>query len=184
MSSKGLAVLAVERNQREPTRSAIGRASPDEEPSSATFFDTLTTVIPTGAIAGYTFLMTQIVAQVDDPNTDQLLFWRWLAFGFLVVGAGALLLVNYYTRPGQHTSRFPALELTATILAASIWGLSIPESPLIPLLTGDAKTLVPIFILVIGASLVSPAVVLLKKKAEPATEQHPSADETTNRHQP
>jgi len=169
MSSKGLAVLAAERTTASPTKKDLGRGRADSMGDDiANIGDALVTLIPTGAITGYTLLLSGIVSLVDSPTAtipkpDQLSIYRWLAFAALIILSTTLFLFSYYSTLRQSGRRFPILETMGTTLAAAVWGLTVPESPLQPYLDGKNRTLIPLFILVIGGTMITSAASLLTK---------------------
>lgn len=155
MSIGSLSTIGVARDQRKPTQKDAGKdlaEAPDEE---AKLRDMLVSAIPTELIAPYTFLVTAIVGLID-PEThahfpDQFQALRWILFGLLCVGTVYFVQHSYDKKKKSEKSRgFPTLEVATGLVAAVVWGLSLPESPLVPQLNGDSRTLVPLIILVVG----------------------------------
>jgi hypothetical protein len=157
MSLGTLATLGFERDNDRVSRKAIGKhkeAAPDDE---AKLRDLVVAALPTELVTGYTFLVTTIVGLVDPEegeHPDQFEALRWGLFAVLVVAT--FLLTADGVRRKRETARlrpFPALEVATASLAAVVWGLSLPDSPLQVKLNGDNRVVVPLVILVVGGTL-------------------------------
>jgi hypothetical protein len=123
-----------------------------------------------------------------NPHPDQLLVWRWIAFGLLLVGTVGLVWAGAWRKTRAHQEekrqdqgydaweietkpRFPALELTGAAVAAAGWALAIPGSPLSPYLDGTG-TQVAVPLLIAFAAIVATGIIatlLQKPIPEPQT---------------
>jgi hypothetical protein len=117
----------------------------------------LLAALPTEVIAPYTFLVTMLIGLIDvekGEHLDQFEAARWGLWALAVLATGFFVwdTVRRKRRQGAWMP-FPALEVTSAVLAAGVWGVTVPESPLVIRLNGDNRLVVPLFILVIGGGI-------------------------------
>ena len=151
MSLAALTTLAAARDSGRPTKQDVGKAAaPDKAGEQASLTDILVTQVPTELVAPYTAVTAAIVGTVAKaakatPNPDQLAGWRWLVFAILIV-ATAVLVWEGKRRKAPQDDRFPLLEVTGAVTAATGWAFALPGSPLIPYLHGAAQILTPLVV--------------------------------------
>ncbi len=151
MSISSMTGLALARNLREPTKADVGVVvvESDDADKAPTLTDILAKTVPVGLVTAYTAfiaVVTEVVAAptAEDPNPDQYLWVRWLAFVILVATAGFLSYGMYLAKSKKLKSgvkRTPVLEISAVVIAAVAWGLGIPESPLLAGIDGKEQGL-------------------------------------------
>jgi hypothetical protein len=147
MSVGALTTLAAARDRRPPRKQDVGKATGDKAEDPASLTDILVTQVPTELVAPYTVVTAAIVGAVVKPtkaipNPDQLANWRWLAFAILIVAT--VVLIWEGKRRKSPDPRFPWLEVTGGVAAATGWAFALPGSPLIPYVHGISKTLLPL----------------------------------------
>jgi hypothetical protein len=163
--------LAVARNLRVPSRSDAGvvtreSVKADEAP---TLPEILAKTVPVGLVSAYTAfiaVVTELVAEPtsEQPDPDQHLLYRWIAFVALVAFAAGLTYFAYDKKAGDG-ARFPLVEIASVTIAATAWGLAVPESPL---LAAVDKTQGAILVALIGFIGVGTNLVLSAKMKGPA----------------
>lgn len=130
-----MAAYGAARNLRAPTKNDAGLAT--EEAQDATQPPSLTSLlaksVPVGLVSAYTAFVAIVSEAVAKPtrrapNPNQFLAPRWIAFGILVVTAAALTWNAYHQRTGKN-ARPPYPEVAAVTVAATAWGLALPDSP-------------------------------------------------------
>jgi hypothetical protein len=165
MSINALADIAVMRDETEPRRVVKrGRrgARRAAEPAAAavdatqlpqqSYTDALIAAIPTEVLGVYTFVLTGIIGNTDLVGHDQLLA-RWLLYvaGFVVIAA--TLIRTYATRRHTRKRRFPVAELVAAFIGFAAWGLVMPGSPLMAVLSQRHAQMWTAIIIGAGATL-------------------------------
>jgi hypothetical protein len=157
MSLGTLATLGTERDVRRVKRKTIGKAkaaAPDED---AKLRDLLVAALPTELVTGYTFLVTAIVGLIDpkkNDHPDDFEILRWTIFALLVTATFFFVADGIRRKRAKPSwTPFPMLEASTAALAALVWGLSVPDSPLQIELNGDNRLLVPMIILVLGGTM-------------------------------
>jgi hypothetical protein len=173
MSLASLTTLAAKRDEKpaqaDITRGDLGRGTDDDKDEEAKFRDVLLSLVPTAIVAPYTFIITAIAGLVDDPTTavpepDDYALGRWVTLGVAVGLATYAILKGYYDKRPEGSKRsFPLAEFTGGLVATVVWGLTIPESPLIVMLEGKAKLAVPGILLAAGAAVIGVLYPNLKK---------------------
>lgn len=175
MSVSALTTVATVRDERAPSKTDLGKTTPEDSQAEAraSLTDLLVTAIPTELVAPYTALTGVIIGLVDKPtaavpNPDQYEGWRWLLLVLLLVGTAGAIYRGARTKQGRSRSkrRFPTAEMAAGFVAAAGWAFALPESPLIPYLDGDHKVIAP---LVAGFAAVVVLLILGSKLKEKAT---------------
>lgn len=160
MSILSLAQVAADRDVtgRDETMSSTKRKVPDSgeaEPNQSTS-DALLSAIPTETLAVYTGVVGIFAASDDAGVTSGYLPFRWWAFGtFLALTGAAVVLAHRVRRSAKNKTRFPVLEVFIAVLAAAVWGLAMPGSPLAIELTGTARTITISTITLLGTALVT-----------------------------
>ena len=167
MSLGRLSTVATARNVRAPTRRDLGSDLSDE---TARKRDVLIAAIPTEVIGFYTLSLAIIVGLVNEPTAavpkpDQLVAWRWAAFGLMIGLIPAVFISAYSQKRKGRGRRFPVLELVAALVAGVAWGLSTPESPLFPHLNDDGQVIASALIGSAGAILVLSLAPRLRQQA-------------------
>jgi hypothetical protein len=164
MSVGSLTTIAAARDDLRQTapsgsrvsKGAIGRvpAHHVEAGQSAGVADVLAKQLPTELVAPYTALTAVIVGAIasptpNRPHPDQLIAWRWTAFGVLI--ASVILLVWFGKQQKTGRWSFPLAAVTSGVVAAVVWACMMPASPISPYLHSEhAQVLVPLFIAVAG----------------------------------
>jgi uncharacterized membrane-anchored protein len=139
MSVRSLTTLAVERD----TESSDGK----------TYADALIGAIPTEVLALYTFVVTAIVGTIT-VDDDKQLSLRWTVFAAGVAGTVVYLVVSYVrARRAARKRPFPGQEITAAAVAFAAWGLVMPGSPLMSMLSADNSRIWAAIITAAGVSL-------------------------------
>lgn len=143
MSTAGLVRAALARDESDLTRSDVGRGSPGSlggnDSDGATVPDLLVTMLPTGIVTGYTAFTSTLLVAIEASNAgSEYLLARWSVFGLMV---SLVLVVTYQSYRAERaklgitaTNRDrngPWAELVGTAAAATVWGTTIPGSPLI-----------------------------------------------------
>ena len=125
MSVRSLATLAVERDQKSA--------------ASKTYTETLVHAIPSEVLALYTFVVTAVTGTITTADDDKLLSLRWVVFGAVAAATIVYLVASYRdTRARAARKRhFPGEEITAAVVAFGAWGLVMPGSPLMAMLSSD-----------------------------------------------
>jgi hypothetical protein len=149
MSINALADIAVQRDETAPRRvtsrtrhrrGARREAEPAVTPAleqlpQQGYADALISAIPTEILGLYTFVLTGIVGATDLAKHEQLLA-RWLLYVAGFVAIGATLVATYQRRkPSARARRFPLAELVAAMVGFAAWGLVMPGSPLMAVLS-------------------------------------------------
>ena len=150
MSIAALTTLAAARVERAPMKLDVGKQTPKAQDDLATITDILITQVPTEVVAPYTAVTAAIVGAVGkvtaaNPHPDQLVIWRWLAFGILI----ALTVGLVWEGKGRKSNNwgFPYLAVAGAVVAAVGWSFALPGSPLIPYIHGhNSDILTPIFV--------------------------------------
>jgi hypothetical protein len=157
MSLNSLTNLAVERDVGEPKKRPTPKRR-DETPPVAeekhTYADALVSAIPTEVLALYTFLVTEIVGTIT-VGEDKRLTMRWIVYAAGILAIIVYLVVGYMRR--RHATRkraFPGAEISAATAAFSAWGLIMPGSPLVSMLSSDNARIWTGIITVTGVFLV------------------------------
>jgi hypothetical protein len=123
MSLRSLTDLAVERDEKGG--------------GDKTYTDALIHAIPSEVLALYTFLVTEIVGTIA-AGDDKRLTLRWIVFAAGVAGTVLYLIVNYLrARDDARKRAFPGAEVFAAAVAFGAWGLVMPGSPLMSMLSSD-----------------------------------------------
>jgi len=133
MSSKGAATLAIIRDAGSGavTQAELGKAS-EGSTASSSWLDVLTTVVPTGVIAGYSAILAALLGAIpkpspEDPAPNQFLGWRLALWG-VFIGISLLLAWNSYRTQAkqQEKKRAIPMELVVSAAAFAFWGLASP----------------------------------------------------------
>lgn len=178
-----LTSLGVARNLRAPNKSDSGEALDEDETKTekASLPQILVKQVPTGLVAAYTALTATIVQLIDEPTSavpqpDLLLSFRWAAFVILVIFSMGLTFASYRAKVGPG-ARWPIAEVLGVSIAAAVWGLLIPESPMLAMNPGDrgVALIAVIGFVGIGLNLLTAQRLLTKapakaSKVAPATE--------------
>ena len=164
MSISTLTTLGAARDKRVPKKSDTGKA-PEGTDAKARITDALVSSIPTEVVAAYTAAVTLVIGFIDVKKAkhfpDQFKSLRWWMFIALIVITAVSI---YFSFRAKSQERQPIPEMTAGVLAATIWGLTLPDSPLSISLNGDNKSIVPtLIILGAGFLLVAVSNVLVKQ---------------------
>jgi uncharacterized membrane protein len=172
MSVSALTTLAAVRDVRAPTKRDVGKeAQPQQDPAKeaqASLTDLLVTLVPTELVAPYTALTAAIVGSVAEatakvPKPEQYEGWRWFVFVVLLVGTAGVVWNG--KRVKSTAKRFPLLEISAAVVAATGWALALPSSPLIPELHGNSRIFVPLVIAFVAIVILAVLGQNLTKKA-------------------
>ncbi len=149
MSISSLTSLGAARDQRVPTKHDVGKGVAAEPTQKASLIDVLVSQVPTELVAPYTAVMAAIIGAISkpsksNPHPDQLVGWRWAAFGILVVGTIGLVWEGKQRKsPGPR----PVLEILGALGAAVGWAFALPDSPLSPYLHSKAAhTITPLLV--------------------------------------
>lgn len=162
MSISTLTTLGAARDEGAPKKSDAGKA-PEGSDAPARITDALVSAIPTEVVSAYTAAVVLVVGYVDGGgHPDQFEALRWSMFVALIVVTAASI---YFSFRAKSQKRQPVPELAAGVLAAAIWGLSLPASPLSISLNGDNKGLVPGLIILGGGSLLIAVSSVLAKES-------------------
>jgi hypothetical protein len=178
---RDLGLIANARDSGSVTPHTLGEAPPPPKGTPdelTTMRDMVQKVIPAELVVPYTFLVTFVVGfATNGHHPDQLQGLRWGLFALLIVGTIYSTLHSTLIERDKHTAkhRWPALELAATTFAASLWGLSLPESPLLPSLHGDNRAIVPAAILIVGGVFLSYISSALRQPRSNVTKPLPTA---------
>ena len=173
MSIRTLTTVGVARNRRQPTKSDSGEVLEDQQANTeaASLPQLLVKQVPTGMVAAYTAFTAAVVELIDEPTADVpdpdlLIGFRWGGFALLVIGSMAMLYVTYRTAAGPK-ARQPVAEVLGVGIAATGWGLVIPESPLLAQSTGDSGVAL---VLLISFAAVVGNLVVAKRLQTPQNE--------------
>lgn len=172
MSISTLTTLGAARDDRTPKKSDAGKA-PEGSTDQARITDALVSSIPTEVVSAYTAAVAVVVGYIDpEENTHPDMFktLRWWMFVALIAITAASIYFSFRAKSQQ---RQPVAEVAAGVLAAAIWGLSLPESPLSVSLNGDNKGIVPTLIIFGGGTLLVALSSVLVKKSKKATDGSP-----------
>lgn len=148
MSVASLTTLGAVRDVRKPTRGDVGKAKPISGDASqdAKLKDLLITQFPTEVIAPYTLITALIIGAIAAPtaenlNPDQYEGYRWLVFIVMLITVFGLVWI-VKSRKESGGTRFPLLEITGAVVAATGWAFILPESPLIPYIDSEAGRII------------------------------------------
>ena len=168
MSILSLAELAVARDRTDAgakvlARPAGGARTPAEpaQPLPApeqTTADSLTSAIPTETLAVYTGVVGIFTAAANPGVVDGYLPFRWWAFGAFVALTLFAVWAAYHGKRRDGSGRkssFPALEAATATIAAAVWGLVMPGSPLLLELSGTVRTITVSTLTLTGSALVA-----------------------------
>jgi hypothetical protein len=168
MSISTLTTLGAARDEGDPKKSDTGKA-PEGSDAKARITDALVSSIPTEVVAAYTAAVTLVVGFIDPAKgkhfPDQFKVLRWWMFAALILVTAVSI---YFSFRAKSQKRQPLAEVVAGVLAAAIWGLSLPESPLAPTLHGDNKAIAPALIIFGGGTLLVAVSSMLAKKSTKA----------------
>jgi hypothetical protein len=170
----GMKTRATKRAVAQPPPPAPGAPAPAAQPSppervaapEQTTAETLTSAIPTETLAVYTGIVGIFVASGDPGVVNGYLPFRWSAFGSFVLVTVLGVWMAYLGKRQQKKGRksgFPALEAVTAALAAAVWGLVMPGSPLIVELSGEVRTITITTITLAGSAMVTALSSLLTK---------------------
>jgi hypothetical protein len=121
VSINSLANIAVTRDKTELPAQSFGNA--------------LVSAIPTEVLSIYTFVLTGIVGTTDLVGHEELLA-RWLLYVAGFIAIAVTLVVTYGRRRNRAKARrFPVAELLAAMIGFAAWGLVMPGSPLMAVLS-------------------------------------------------
>lgn len=157
MGISAVGSTAKARDTASPTAADIGQPAAQGGDQAASTLNLLISMVPTQLVGPYTFLVAIIVGiATNGAHPDQMQTLRWIVYAALCLGTvwAAIHSAKADRQTDQAKQRFPTLEVITATAAAVVWGLSIPESPLVPALHGDNRTLVPTFILIVGGVLI------------------------------
>src|SRR5262249_15638001 len=115
----------------------------------ASLIQLLVAQIPSEALIAY----TTILAALTPNQSDKV--WRWVFYGVAIVACAAIVTGPYF---GQHKSNLPRsiwkhlplAPIAATVIAMSIYGLTVPDSPLSAVVTTDTFRTLSVVLAVIG----------------------------------
>jgi hypothetical protein len=172
--------VATVRDAQPVKRAHVGRSAGQAADEASKMTDMLVAAIPTELVAPYTFLLAAIVGLIDPVkhlHDDQFKALRWVLFGLLLAGTWAWVARGVSAKRtanhgADHSNANPTLEIVSAVLAAAVWALAMPGSPLIPSLHGDNRSLVPVLVLIIGGSVYAFATAGLRQ---------PRADRSTSK---
>jgi hypothetical protein len=170
MSIAGLGAVAAVRDERDVTRGDTGKAVGDDANDVAKTRDLVATLVPTGAIAGYSALLAVVIEYIEGEtkkgnapgNFGPL---RWTLFGAFLLATAWLVAMAHRKRRSGSGRRFPKDEVIVALLAATAWGLSGPGTPLALVFSGLNAVLIPSAVLIGVFLLLTPLVPKLKKRA-------------------
>jgi hypothetical protein len=169
-----MASLAVARNATSKTqtlkRREVRRVNKGKN-DDAKWRDIVLALVPTEIVAPYTAVITLVAGAVDDPTKrvpqpNDYAPLRWVVFVLFLALAIWAILRSYYDADmpaGSPPKEFPLAVFLGGMGATIVWELTIPESPLITMLSGKAKLGVPAGILIVAAAVISIAFPTLKK---------------------
>lgn len=164
MSISTLTTLGAARDAGVPKKSDTGKA-PEGSDAKARISDALVSSIPTEVVSAYTAAVALVIGLIDPAKKkhypEQFERLRWWMFGALVFITAVSV---YFSFRAKSQARQPIPEVAAGVLAAAIWGLSLPDSPLSISLNGDNKAIVPAMIILgAGTLLIAVSSVLVKE---------------------
>ena len=111
---------------------------PDPLAATHTYADALVSAIPTEVLALYTFVVTEVVGTITSPTDDKHLRLRWITFaaGFaaIVLYLGASYSANAIN---ARRRKAPVTEILSAGIAFGAWGLVMPGSPLMAMLSAS-----------------------------------------------
>lgn len=155
MSASGVARLAVARDEGGGgtlTAAELGKGGT----STASYLDVVTTLIPTGVVAGYTTLLTILLGLVPEPTAaspspDEQVPLRVVLSVVFAALAFAYVVVDYRAQDGTRTAPLP--EAGASTFAFIVWALAMPGTWLVEVIPSDAavQAFTPAAVAVVGA---------------------------------
>ncbi|HVN10703.1 MAG TPA: hypothetical protein VMT69_01325 [Kineosporiaceae bacterium] len=173
MSITSLTGVALARNQPGTTTKADSGEVPKDAPGAdeqASLLALLVKQVPTGMVAAYT-AVTAALAELAkptaaDPRPDHLLAYRWAILAILVVGSVTLSYVSYRGKADPDDRRYPVAEMIGVGVAASGWGLALPDSPLLAAMEGP-QGVATVFLVGFVATVIN--VIVAQRLQSPAT---------------
>jgi hypothetical protein len=154
MSIGTLATVGVARDTKAVRRRDAGKAKATAPDEAAKTRDMVLAAIPVEVVGPYTFLVTVLIGLIDvekGEHLDQFETARWALYALAVVGTCFFVWDTVRRKRARGGWKpVPALEVASAGVAAAVWGLTVPESPLAIRLNGDNRTIVPLFILIVG----------------------------------
>lgn len=170
MSISSLTGVALARNSANPTTKAESGENPTDtgHTQDASLATLLVKQVPTGLVAAYTALTAALVELTkptdSDPNPDQLLGYRWVAFGIMVVTSFVLTYLSYRSK-AEAGARQPVAELIGVTVAAAGWGLVTPESPALAQAEGSSGVALVLVIAFVATAINLAVAARLKQPA-------------------
>ena len=160
MSVRSLAALAVARDKAQPGAAVGGGGAeaavvgaPSGQPPAAggvpqQFADVVTSAIPSEPLAAYTALLGVAAGTVSKSDPRGYLAFRWWVYGIFLAVTAAAVLVAFFRASKSSTGtvatnrrRLPFAELTAALVAAATWGLTMPGSAFNTQVSGTPQVL-------------------------------------------
>lgn len=135
-----MGVLAATRDVSAPTRRQVGKGKKSgDQGQVAKARDIVVSAVPTEVVGPYIALTAIIIGALRqptrrNPDPEQLLGLRWGVLIGMVVLAGAAVWAAYSLkrdREADHPRTVPVWEIILAVLAAAIWSLTTPGSPLL-----------------------------------------------------
>lgn len=125
----------------------LGKAPPDSSSNSG-WLDVLSTLVPTGVIAGYSAVLAPLLEAIQKPTAeaptpDQLLVWR-IPLWILFIGISVFLGLRAYNPPQGQKRRPLPMEVVTSAAAFAFWGLAGPGTWLPDVLAVDNPGLRPV----------------------------------------